>query len=189
MSWPRRHEDLGDAELIHRVIRGDRDAYGGLVLRHQDVLYRHARGMGLDHDTSLDIVQDAFVKGYTRIEECRDRYHFRAWLFGIARNLCLDYLKNVRRATIPLSQLPSAESITGWTSAEAELRVSLDDALGRLPDSLREAFLLKHDAGYTYEEIARMTDASASAVKMRVHRARELLRDFMDVAHVTIASA
>jgi DNA-directed RNA polymerase specialized sigma24 family protein len=44
---------------------------------------------------------------------------------------------------------------------------------------LREAFLLKHDAGYTYEEVAVLTDSSPSAVKMRVHRARETLRDFL----------
>ncbi|MGQ0561725.1 MAG: RNA polymerase sigma factor [Gemmatimonadota bacterium] len=165
-----------DAELVQRVRRGDRDAYGTLVQRHQQALYRHARGMGLDHDTSLDLVQDAFVKGYTRIEDCRDPAHARAWLFRIVRNLCLDHLKNVRRGSLSLSDFAEEDAYGAASVASAELGVTLTDALSRLPVALREAFLLKHDAGYSYEEIARMTDTSESAAKMRVHRAREALR-------------
>ncbi|HUP89737.1 MAG TPA: RNA polymerase sigma factor [Longimicrobiales bacterium] len=166
-------------------MRTSRDGYAQLVRAHQQMLYRHARGMGLDHDTALDIVQDALVRGYTHIGECRDAEHFRAWIGRIGRNLCLDHLKNVRRLSTPLSQLPQAENI-GDDRASVDVGVTLYDALDRLPTSLREAFLLKHDAGYSYEEIGEMTDASVSAVKMRVHRARETLRELLDV---TISAA
>lgn len=157
-----------------------REGYARLVREHQDMLYRHARGMGLDHDTALDIVQDALVRGYQHIAECRDELHFRAWIGRIGRNLCLDHLKNVRRLSTPLSQLAQAENIRD-ERANAEIGVTLYQALDRLPTSLREAFLLKHDAGYSYDEIAELTDASASAAKMRVHRARETLRELLDV--------
>jgi hypothetical protein len=63
--------------------------------------------------------------------------------------------------------------------AEDEMTLTLRTALERLPQALREAFLLKHDAGYTYEEVAEITEATPSAVKMRVHRAREALRAFL----------
>lgn len=167
-----------DRELVQRVRRGDRQAYGVLVHRHQDALYRHARGMGLDHDTSLDLVQEAFVKAYTRIEDCRDGAHFRAWAFKILRNGCLDHVKDVRRNAISLSDV-AADDVLAANAASAELCVTLEDALTRLPVALREAFLLKHDAGYSYEEIANMTGGSVSAVKMRVHRARESLRGML----------
>ena len=167
-----------DAELVTSVLRGQREAYSTLVERHQNLLYRHARGMGLDHDTSLDLVQDAFVKAYSRIEECHDPSCFKSWVFRIARNLCLDHLKSVRRMTIPMSQVPDIETAIP-VSIEDDVAVTLREALHSLPDLLRESFLLKHDAGYTYEEIAELTNASPSAVKMRVHRARETLRDFL----------
>jgi RNA polymerase sigma-70 factor (ECF subfamily) len=168
-----------DGELVKRVLRGDRDAYAPLVNRHQTLLYRHATGMGLDHDTSLDLVQDAFVKAYMRLDECHDPSHFRAWVFRIARNLCLDHLKNVRRSSIPMSQLDGVASIPDCDESRADVDRTLREALLRLPVALREAFLLKHDAGYTYEEVAELTNASPSAVKMRVHRARESLRTFL----------
>jgi RNA polymerase sigma-70 factor, ECF subfamily len=174
-----RHDSLSDAQLIDRVLLGDRNAYAPLVDRHQTLLYRHAMGMGIDHDTSLDLVQDAFVKAYTRLSDCQDPEHFRAWVFRIARNLCLDYFKNVRRLSVPMSQLEEIEEIPDVSDCEDDVSRTLQEALQRLPLALREAFLLKHDVGYTYEEIAELTSASPSAVKMRVHRARESLRRFL----------
>jgi RNA polymerase sigma-70 factor (ECF subfamily) len=169
-----------DAHLVARVLGGDPDAYSGLVHRHQDAIYRHARGMGLDHDTSADLVQDAFVKAFDRLAECREGAHYRAWLFRICRNLCLDELRDVRRRhSVPMSELEDADGFEHDRGTPDEITLTLRAALERVPHALREAFLLKHDAGYTYEEIAVMTDASPSAVKMRVHRAREALREFL----------
>lgn len=178
---------VNDAVLVRRVLDGQRDAYTDLVRRHQDVIYRHLRGMGLDHDTALDIAQDSFVRAYDRLAECRDQAHFRAWLFRIARNLCLDYLKNVRRAMVPFSDVEGSESLEDGRVDTTDLELTMRAALERLPPALREAFLLKHDAGYTYDEVAEMTDASPSAVKMRVHRARETLREFLTSEGVTAA--
>ncbi|HEX7980041.1 MAG TPA: RNA polymerase sigma factor [Gemmatimonadaceae bacterium] len=168
-----------DADLVLRVLGGDDAAYGVLVRRHQDLLYRHARGMGLDHDTSLDLVQDAFVRAFERLEDCREGAHYRSWLFRICRNLCLDELRNVRRLCVPMSHIENADDLEAPHVVGDETTLTLRAALERLPSALREAFLLKHSAGYTYEEVAEITEASPSAVKMRVHRAREALRAFL----------
>jgi RNA polymerase sigma-70 factor (ECF subfamily) len=172
-------QEPADAQLVARVLAGDEAAYAPLVRRYLNVLYRHARGMGLDHDTSLDLVQDAFVRAYERLADCRDGAHFRAWLFRICRNLCLDELRNVRRLCVPMSSVEGADELESTHAAENETTMTLSAALERLPHALREAFLLKHDGGYTYEEVAEITEASPSAVKMRVHRAREALRTFL----------
>jgi RNA polymerase sigma-70 factor, ECF subfamily len=175
---------MSDAELVQRVRAGQHDVYAELVRRHQQLLYRHARGMSLDHDTSLDLVQDAFVKAYARLQECRDPAHFRSWIFRITRNLCLDHLKDVRRSAVPLS---AVEHLAGDDAPDHELNAILRAALDTLPIAMREAFLLKHDAGYTYEEVAELTNATPSAVKMRVHRACEALRAFLDLQGVRAA--
>jgi len=180
--------EVPDADLVARVLNGDDTAYAALVLRHQDVIYRHARGMGLDHDTSLDLVQDAFVKAYDRLANCRDGGSYRAWLFRICRNLCLDELRNVRRLAVPMSMIENAEDMEDPRLTEDEMTLTLRTALDRLPQALRQAFLLKHDAGYTYEEVADITESSPSAVKMRVHRAREALRSFLTTQGVVAGS-
>lgn len=170
-----------DADLVARVLAGDAEAYAGLVRRHQDAVYRHARGLGLDHDTSADVVQDAFVKAFDCLGDCRDGAHYRAWLFRICRNLCFDELRNVRRRrSIPMSDVEFAESIEDLNAGPDEFTLTFREALDRVPRAHRDAFLLKHDAGYTYEEIAQLTEASPSAVKMRVHRAREAIRVFLE---------
>lgn len=168
-----------DAQLVARALAGDRDTYGTLVQRHQAAIYRHARGMGLDHDTTLDLVQEAFIRAWDRLEDCREGAHYRSWVFRICRNMCLDELRNVRRRIVPMSDMDDVESIADTRQDGDDLTLVLRAALESLPVALREAFLLKHDAGYTYEEIAEISEASPSAVKMRVHRARESLREFL----------
>jgi RNA polymerase sigma-70 factor (ECF subfamily) len=182
-----RTPEPADAELVARVLQGERDTYGRLILRHQQALYRYCRGMQLDHDTSLDMVQDALLKSYTRLADCRTPVHFRAWLFSITRNLVLDHFKNVRRRSIPFSVLPGVKSIASGETERHELRRTLRGALHSLTPELRDAFLLKHDAGYTYEEAAGIAGVSPSAIKMRVHRAREILRDTLAHAHIGAA--
>lgn len=168
-----------DAKLVARVLAGNDEAYGRLVRRHQGALFRHARGMGLDRDTAEDMVQEALVKAYTGLDGCRDATAFRAWVFRILRNCCLDHFKNIRRLDVPLEEA-SPDGADGFGSAPStELGHELDDALGRISPLLREAFLLKHEAGYSYDEMAEIADTSPSAVKMRVHRAREELRDLL----------
>ena len=169
-----------DAALVARVLDGDRRAFEPLVRRHQAALWRYARGMGLDGDTAEDMVQDALVKAYTSLGDCRDGAAFRAWAFRILRNCCLDHLKNVRRRNVPLEEA-SPDGPEGFGQEPVtEIRYELEDALGRLSPLLREAFLLKHEAGYSYDEMADIADTSASAVKMRVSRAREELRDLLE---------
>ncbi len=169
-----------DAQLVARVRAGDVEAFSGLVRRHQLDLYRYARGMGLDHDAAQDGVQEALVTAYQRLDQCREPDRFRMWLLRILRNRCLDQRKSERRHAARV-EIVGRETDPAVQTHD-ELRQTLGHALGALPDALREAFLLKHDQGYAYEEIADLTGASVSAVKMRVHRAREQLRSLLDEA-------
>ena len=169
--------DMTDATLVARVLNGDSAAFEPLVRRHQAALFRRARWMGLDADTAADMVQDSLLKAYESLGSCRDPNRFHVWAGQILRNKCLDFLKSAARRGVPLSlSLPS-----DWGNPELEqersaLRGRLREALAALPEEHREAFLMKHGEDLSYEEMTELTGASVSAMKMRVHRARELLR-------------
>lgn len=168
---------LSDADLVERVLGGRREAYSELVLRYQDQLYRQAQGMGIGHDCALDLVQDALVRGFSELHQCREPGRFRVWIFRILRNRCLDYLKDIRRRTVPVDTLPLTDDCDdpGAGVERRQLAGRLRRALDALPVEQREAFLLKHLEGLTYPEMAEIAGQSESAMKMRVHRAREAL--------------
>jgi RNA polymerase sigma factor (sigma-70 family) len=166
-------------------LQGD---FAALVRRHQDALYRYGRGLGLDHDTALDLVQEAFVKAYARLDQCREPAKIRSWLFRIFRNGMLDWARNIRRTEVSLVDVEEPASEQNFAELHA-LREAIGGALASLPPILREAFLLRHDLGHSYEEIAELANISLSAAKMRVTRAREALREMLDPDYGDVTSA
>jgi RNA polymerase sigma-70 factor (ECF subfamily) len=166
-----------DAALVADVLKGNRTAFEVLVRRHQAALFRRARWMGLEPDLAADMVQDALVKAYENLRDCRDPARFHVWVGRILHNRCVDFFKSAQRRGVPLPLTLPAES--GNPEIEHEqtvLRESLARLLAILPQEQREAFLMKHGEELSYEEMAEITGASVSAMKMRVHRAREYLR-------------
>lgn len=162
--------------------------FEALVRRHQNPLYRYGRGLGLDHDTALDLVQEAFVKAYARLDQCRDPDKVRSWLFRIFRNAMLDWARNVRRTEVSL--LDVEEPADGEDFAERHaIREAIGGALAALPPILREAFLLRHELGHSYEEIAELAGVSLSAAKMRVARAHAALRETLEPDYGDVTSA
>ena len=172
-----------DAELIERILQsGERECYAVLVGRYQEALFRHAAAMVGDRDAAADLVQDSFVKAYTRLDTCQDPERFPAWLFRILRNRCKDWLKNRRQHTVSLADdavVAPAGDDPMREMERTELGRVVEAALARLPAAQREAFLLKHVEGRSYEEMAEMLDTGISALKMRVMRAREALQEYL----------
>jgi RNA polymerase sigma-70 factor, ECF subfamily len=164
------------------------DAFATLVRRHQNSLYRYGRGLGLDHDTALDLVQEAFIKAFDRRDQCRESDKVQSWLFRIFRNAMLDWAKNVRRTEVPILDGDQFAGDEDFAERHA-LREAIGAALASLPPILREAFLLRHELGHSYEEIAEIAAVSLSAAKMRVTRARDALREALDPDYGDVTSA
>jgi len=167
-----------DEMVIARVLAGDRESFALLVQRYQDSLFRFAFGMVGSYDAAADIVQDSLVKAFTDLARCRDAARFGPWLTRIVRNRCLDYLKDRRRTHLPLNDalFLSEHPAPDQCAERDEVLRAVTAALQELPGPQREAFLLKHVEDRSYEEIAELLDASVSALKMRVKRARERLQ-------------
>jgi RNA polymerase sigma-70 factor, ECF subfamily len=175
-----------DAEVVRRVRNGDRESFRILVIRYQDLLFRTAVRHVQQPDVAADLVQNAYVKAYTNIWRCRDPERFGAWLYRILVNGAKDYLKSRRRSDVSLDDPDTPKlQITAPSNPERELermdaRVRIERALNELPETMREAFLLKHVEGRAYEDIADLLGVSIPALKMRVHRARTILKELME---------
>jgi RNA polymerase sigma-70 factor, ECF subfamily len=183
LSTMERPVERTDAQVVRDVLEGDRDAYRLLVRRFQDVLYRHATGMAHDPDEAADLVQRALVQGFRKLASCKDPERVGAWLFRILANLCKDHVRSPRRADLSLDRLPDLFEGRGDPLRDtegAEVRAHVREALGALTPEQREAFVLKHVEGRSYEEIAAVMDLSVASLKMRVHRAREALRGLLE---------
>jgi len=173
-------EAESDAHLVVRILSGETGCFAELVDRYQAALHRYAQGMVRDPDLAADLVQDAFVKAYSRLDSCRDPSRFGAWIYRIVVNRCRDYLKRQRKPTLCLEEHTAAAPDADGPALRAErgeLRCLIDRAISSLPGHQREAFLLRHMDGHSYDEMAEMLDVSVSALKMRVLRARGTLQE------------
>jgi len=176
-----------DAALVRRVRAGDTDAYADLVARYRDRLGRYALHMLGNREDAEEALQDAFVRAYRSLARCQDPERFGAWLYGILVNRCRTTGARVARrarrfvhdpAALETTSLPGPADQTEWDDV-------VRWALARLAPESREAFLLKHVEELEYEEIAQLTGAGVSALKMRVKRAREQLQAILrEAEHV-----
>lgn len=178
-----------DAELVAEVLGGRVEGFRILVERHEDRLFRHALSLGVAPDVAADMVQDSLVRAWERLAECRNPGRFGLWVGRILRNRCLDYLKSApNRHTTSLGAVAEgALEEKGPVDAGPQLHVerlalnaALDEALAMVSVEQSEAFVLKHVEGYGYPEMAELTGASVSALKMRVHRARDAIREHLE---------
>jgi len=176
-----------DADLVRRVRAGDTAAYGALVSRYRDRLGRYAVHMIGDREDAEEALQDSFVRAYRSLARCDDPARFGAWLYGILVNRCRT--TGARAARRRRMFVQDAQALDGAAHADSADRLewtdAVDRALARLAPDYREAFLLKHVEDLEYEEMAELTGAGVSALKMRVKRAREQLQKYLrEAEHV-----
>ncbi len=172
-------EEAADREAVERTLDGDVEAFAAVVTRHGEGLAGLCARMVGDRHLGEELAQEALARAYTRVGGWRRDCRFRHWLYRIAVNCCRDYLKAGARAEEPAGtgadQVPAPRDPEREVAGR-ELMGALQAALGRLPSKYREAFVLFHVEGMGYEEIRAITGASVAALKVRVHRARLMLR-------------
>jgi len=175
---------LTDAELITAVLNGDPESFAGLVRRYQDTCTRFAVRMLGSHADADDVLQTAFMRAFRGLRGCQDRERFGGWLYQIVVNECRTFASRQRRRDLRF--IADGEAIDRAVSRapEVEFDAGVADriqlALGMLPLDQREAFLLKYVEELSYEEISGITGVGVSALKMRVKRACDGLRDLLE---------
>jgi len=168
-----------DGEIVRSVLAGDVEHYAVLVRRYRDRYARYAAAMLGSRDAAEDAVQDALVRAYDQLAQCRDPENFAGWFFLILRNRCFAERRRWHREPRSLEQ--HDEAIVGPERADgavevAERRRTIERALQLLTPEQREVCVLKHVEELSYDEIAARTGASVASLKMRMHRAYDRLR-------------
>jgi len=166
-----------DAEVVARVLGGDREAFGLVIRRYQPGLLRYAARMLGSRDAAADAVAEGLVRAYRHLASCRDPARLRTWLYRIVANRCKSHLARRATADVSLDEAPPVADPrdTEAVVERAEQLVLVERALRTLSPEKREAFVLKHVEGMSYEEMAAATGERIPTLKMRVHRAREAL--------------
>jgi RNA polymerase sigma-70 factor, ECF subfamily len=169
---------MTDAALVTAVLEGDAGAFTRLVDRHSGPCLRFATRMLGNVQDAEDVTQETFVRAYTALGRYDGTAAFQTWLMSILVNRCRTALltRNRRDARVIIDETLVGAASVQDAGGDGALRDAIDRALARLDPAQREAFLLKHVEQLSYDEIAAMTGAGVSALKMRVQRACERLQ-------------
>lgn len=179
-----------DRELVHRAKAGDFEAFDQLVRRYERPLFKlAARIVSNPHDAE-EVVQDSFLSTLEHLKGFQEQSTFHTWLVRIATNSALKLLRKRRGlpiSTVPTDEdnapLPHPEVIAPWREGPQalaerhETRQLLDEALSRLDEKYRLVFLLRDVEGLSTEEAAQVLQITANNLKVRLLRARLMLRE------------
>jgi RNA polymerase sigma-70 factor, ECF subfamily len=180
-------EPKQESEIILRILGGERDAYALLVDSYKGPVFNLAYRMTGSYEDARDLAQEAFLRAYRNLRHFDREKRFFTWIYTIGLNLIRRHLKQCGRNTYQETaerSFPPA-GIQGGERVEQDMIRSqeisrLEICLLKLPAELREAVVLRFYQDLPFEEIARVADASVSAVKMRVYRGLEKLRRLME---------
>jgi RNA polymerase sigma-70 factor (ECF subfamily) len=171
-----------DWELVARTRSGDLEAFAELVRRYQGPVVGFCRRMVGSAQDAEDVAQETFVRLHRHIGRLEPRAQFSTVLFGIARNLALNFLRDARRrgrdTAAPLTEHMVAAS-TDRPDQQARLReieAALEQAVSELSEDHREVLVLREFQGLDYESIAKIVRCRVGTVRSRLARAREQLR-------------
>lgn len=181
-------EEEIDLTLVKRARSGDRAAFQQLVERYQKRVYSICYGMVRNPDDAMDLAQDTFVKVYRNLEGFQGDSSFYTWIYRIAKNVCIDFLRKSQRfkavdyddavgrdedgdeeALLPGRVGLDPQRVLG----RRELVQKIEDALGALSPAHRECILLREVQGLSYQEMADTLGISIGTVMSRLHHARK----------------
>jgi RNA polymerase sigma-70 factor (ECF subfamily) len=196
IAAPASGRDAQEEELIARCLAGDVEAFRPLVQRYQRLAFSVALRMLGSRADAEDIAQQAFVDAFNALERFRGdgrRHAFSTWLLRIAVNRSKDVLKSKRRTEEQLDgDIPGGAAAFAYEpptpeadASRGERRARLEVALLELPTKYREVLILKDAEDLSYEEIRAILQLPITTLKIRVVRARAMLRDLIERVGVT----
>ncbi|MDR8392565.1 sigma-70 family RNA polymerase sigma factor [Aliifodinibius sp. S!AR15-10] len=178
---------LEDDVLVKKAIGGDEKAYKKLVNKYERAIYFHILKMVKDKKQVEDLVQETFVKAFDNLNTYSTNYAFSTWLYRIATNHTIDYLRKKKLQTLSIDepvktrdgdmqmQLPDDDASTDRKIIRQQRQQMVQQAIEDLPPKYRKVIQMRHMEEKSYQEIAEVLDKPLGTVKAHIFRAREML--------------
>lgn len=178
-------EDCSDGNLVARAKKGDIDAFAELARRYQEKVYYTLLSLTKNQQDASDLAQEAFMQAFKSIKRFKQRSSFYTWIYRIAVNLTLNFLKRKKREE---RKEVFNESLSGYKESEdssfspderslkKELSEKLQEAIDTLPPTFKASFTLVVFQGMTHGQAARILGCSENTVSWRMHKARKILQ-------------
>jgi RNA polymerase sigma-70 factor (ECF subfamily) len=176
-----------DTDLVARAAAGEGICFDQLVERYHRQIANFVFRMVGNYETALDLTQEVFIKVYSSLGRYNPEFKFSTWIYKIASNTAIDYLRKQSVTVSPLYMVsgddeefelpipakgPSPERALERTERSAQI----EEAISKLPPRYRELIVLRHVSEFSYDEIAEVTGLPLGTVKNRIFRAREAMR-------------
>jgi RNA polymerase sigma-70 factor (ECF subfamily) len=175
--------DVPDEGLVEQAKQGDLEAYSELVRRYRERIYKTIYRFTRNHGDTDDLAQDTFLQAYREIGRFREKSGFYTWLYRIAVNLSLNFLKRTKREMGRLAfdeRFMEQEQAVGFSpetaSLNRELQDCLDEAVAALPLAYKTSFILVVYEGMSHRQAARILGCSENTISWRIHKARKMLQ-------------
>jgi RNA polymerase sigma-70 factor (ECF subfamily) len=167
-------------ELIARCLGGDQVAWEQIVRQHRRKVFNLAYKFVGRHDEAEDLTQDIFLKIFKALHTFDRRANFQTWLISISRNLCIDHYRSVRKERETMAREVDASELKPVSREQSphsyveqqDLRQLIRRGLAELPETLREAVVLRDLKEFSYQEIADKLGLPEGTVKSRINRGR-----------------
>ncbi|MFI5192722.1 MAG: RNA polymerase sigma factor [Chitinophagales bacterium] len=178
---------LTDTEIISRVLHGEQAAFSLVVERYQNYVFSLVLRLIENREDAEEVAQDVFVKTYRSLADFRGESKFSTWLFTITRTTCISFLRKKKLHTVSLDnettglQVENKES--GFRANIIEQKSShdvLNEAIRMLGADDNQVLNLFYKGEQTLEEIGKIMEMDPNAVKVKLHRARQRLKDKME---------
>ncbi len=176
-----------DSRNIKNALKGDQIAYRTILKKYHDQVYNLLYRMVHDKDEVEDLTQEAFIKAFNSLKNFNEEFAFSTWLYKIATNNCIDYIRKKKLATFSIDkpleskdgeysfEIPDSTYEPDKTLIAGQRSKILEDAVNALPEKYRQVILMRHTEDKDYQEIADELKLPLGTVKAHIFRAREIL--------------
>jgi RNA polymerase sigma-70 factor (ECF subfamily) len=176
-----------DSTLIKSALSGDQKAFRRLRVKYYDSICKLIGRMIRDREEVEDLAQEAFIKAFTSLASFNEEYAFSTWLYKIATNNSIDYVRKRKLQTFSINkpiesdesdytfELPDTDPEPDQELIALQRKKMLENAMNSLPAKYRQVILMRHVDEKEYQEIAKILRLPLGTVKAHIFRARELL--------------